>query len=184
MWYQTFYSSKNSAFHLRKGFLREGSGFSGAVSARRLQWRDRAGISPASTPVRLSLYLAAKTIVNQHAAAIEGGDERACPRISNIMRVRLSWVCHGPTEANRKSRFPADEPLEARVFNRPAQLPRSSERSIGRGRARLCGPARPLLLWDLTPRRSRLSGNATMGAGKAGRSWSSMRPIRKRCRSG
>ena len=30
------------------------------------------------------------------------------------MRARLSWVCHGPTEANRNSRFPADEPLEAK----------------------------------------------------------------------
>src|SRR5215510_19254 len=62
---------KKSAFHLRKGFLREGSGSLGAVSALRLQWRDRAGISPASTPVRLNLYLARKTIVNHHAVAIE-----------------------------------------------------------------------------------------------------------------
>jgi broad specificity phosphatase PhoE len=30
------------------------------------------------------------------------------------MRAHLSWVCHGPTEANRNSRFPADEPLEAK----------------------------------------------------------------------
>lgn len=31
------------------------------------------------------------------------------------MRAHLSWVCHGPTEANRNSRFPADEPLEAKA---------------------------------------------------------------------
>ncbi len=31
------------------------------------------------------------------------------------MKARLSWVCHGPTEANRNSRFPADEPLEAKA---------------------------------------------------------------------
>ncbi|MDL2406764.1 histidine phosphatase family protein [Rhizobium calliandrae] len=30
------------------------------------------------------------------------------------MKARLSWICHGATEANRTSRFPADEPLEAR----------------------------------------------------------------------
>ncbi|MGZ9723891.1 histidine phosphatase family protein [Rhizobium miluonense] len=28
------------------------------------------------------------------------------------MKARLSWICHGPTEANRKGCFPDDEPLE------------------------------------------------------------------------
>ncbi len=31
------------------------------------------------------------------------------------MRARLSWICHGATEANRKGRFPDDEPLEEKA---------------------------------------------------------------------
>ena len=38
------------------------------------------------------------------------------------MRGRLSWICHGPTEANRTSRFPDDEPLEVKAA-RQAKLP-------------------------------------------------------------
>lgn len=29
---------------------------------------------------------------------------------------RLTWVCHGTTEANRQARFPLDEPLEEKAF--------------------------------------------------------------------
>ncbi|MGM4983180.1 MULTISPECIES: histidine phosphatase family protein [Rhizobium] len=38
------------------------------------------------------------------------------------MKARLSWICHGPTEANRKGCFPDDEPLEAKAAQR-AKLP-------------------------------------------------------------
>lgn len=38
------------------------------------------------------------------------------------MKARFSWVCHGSTEANRKSRFPADEPLEARSIEQARRL--------------------------------------------------------------
>ncbi|MBM7044125.1 histidine phosphatase family protein [Rhizobium lusitanum] len=38
------------------------------------------------------------------------------------MRGRLSWICHGPTEANRNGCFPDDEPLEAKAARR-AKLP-------------------------------------------------------------
>lgn len=31
------------------------------------------------------------------------------------MKVRLTWICHGATEANRKGRFPDDEPLEEKA---------------------------------------------------------------------
>lgn len=34
------------------------------------------------------------------------------------MKARLSWICHGPTQANRKGCFPDDEPLEAKVSQR------------------------------------------------------------------
>ncbi|MFT4003557.1 MAG: histidine phosphatase family protein [Rhizobium sp.] len=34
------------------------------------------------------------------------------------MKARLSWICHGPTQASRKGRFPDDEPLEARALQR------------------------------------------------------------------
>ena len=38
------------------------------------------------------------------------------------MKAHLSWVCHGPTEANRNSRFPADEPLEAKGIQQAGML--------------------------------------------------------------
>ncbi|WFU01968.1 histidine phosphatase family protein [Rhizobium sp. CB3171] len=38
------------------------------------------------------------------------------------MRARLSWVCHGMTEANRKNRFPVDEPLEAKATQQAGLL--------------------------------------------------------------
>ncbi|MBB5576822.1 MULTISPECIES: histidine phosphatase family protein [Rhizobium] len=38
------------------------------------------------------------------------------------MKGRLSWICHGPTRANREGRFPGDEPLEAKALER-IQLP-------------------------------------------------------------
>ncbi len=31
------------------------------------------------------------------------------------MKTRLSWICHGATQANRKGCFPDDEPLEAKA---------------------------------------------------------------------
>lgn len=34
------------------------------------------------------------------------------------MKARLSWICHGPTEANRKGCFPDDEPLEDKAAER------------------------------------------------------------------
>lgn len=34
------------------------------------------------------------------------------------MKLRLSWICHGPTEANRKGRLPDDEPLEEKAQER------------------------------------------------------------------
>ncbi|MEF0943903.1 histidine phosphatase family protein [Rhizobium sp. BR 362] len=34
------------------------------------------------------------------------------------MKGRLSWICHGPTRANREGRFPDDEPLEAKALER------------------------------------------------------------------
>ncbi|MGV1761546.1 histidine phosphatase family protein [Rhizobium sp. A22-96] len=34
------------------------------------------------------------------------------------MKARLSWICHGPTEANRKGCFPDDEPLEDKAAQR------------------------------------------------------------------
>ncbi|WP_037155320.1 histidine phosphatase family protein [Rhizobium freirei] len=34
------------------------------------------------------------------------------------MKTRLSWICHGPTEANRKGCFPDDEPLEEKAAQR------------------------------------------------------------------
>ncbi|MDL2400255.1 histidine phosphatase family protein [Rhizobium mayense] len=38
------------------------------------------------------------------------------------MKTRLSWICHGSTEANRTGRFPADEPLEAKGTEQAAML--------------------------------------------------------------
>jgi broad specificity phosphatase PhoE len=38
--------------------------------------------------------------------------------ISSVMKARLSWICHGPTEANRKGCFPDDEPLEDKAAER------------------------------------------------------------------
>ncbi|MFS8114990.1 histidine phosphatase family protein [Rhizobium jaguaris] len=34
------------------------------------------------------------------------------------MKGSLSWICHGPTRANREGRFPDDEPLEAKATGR------------------------------------------------------------------
>lgn len=34
------------------------------------------------------------------------------------MKARLSWICHGPTQANRTGRFPDDEPLEEKAAQR------------------------------------------------------------------
>lgn len=47
------------------------------------------------------------------------------------MKARLSWICHGPTEANRKGCFPDDEPLEAKAVQR-AELPYARLGSIDR----------------------------------------------------
>ncbi|TXI12428.1 MAG: histidine phosphatase family protein [Rhizobium sp.] len=38
------------------------------------------------------------------------------------MKARLSWICHGPTRANRRGCFPIDEPLEVKVLQR-SELP-------------------------------------------------------------
>lgn len=38
------------------------------------------------------------------------------------MKGRLSWICHGPTEANRSGRFPADETLEERGLRQAEAL--------------------------------------------------------------
>ena len=34
------------------------------------------------------------------------------------MKGRLSWICHGPTRANREGCFPDDEPLEPKALER------------------------------------------------------------------
>lgn len=47
------------------------------------------------------------------------------------MKARLSWICHGPTEANRKGCFPDDEPLERKAAQR-AELPSARLGSIDR----------------------------------------------------
>lgn len=47
------------------------------------------------------------------------------------MKARLSWICHGPTEANRKGYFPDDEPLEEKAVQR-AELPSARLGSIDR----------------------------------------------------
>ncbi|MBX4861494.1 histidine phosphatase family protein [Rhizobium sophorae] len=44
------------------------------------------------------------------------------------MNTRLTWICHGATAANRKARFPLDEPLEEKAVEeagRMAVLPRA-----------------------------------------------------------
>ena len=47
------------------------------------------------------------------------------------MKARLSWICHGSTEANRKGCFPDDEPLEEKAAQR-SELPSVRLGSIDR----------------------------------------------------
>ncbi|MBB6487684.1 histidine phosphatase family protein [Rhizobium lusitanum] len=47
------------------------------------------------------------------------------------MKARLSWICHGPTEANRKGCFPGDEPLEHKAVQR-ADLSLARLRTVDR----------------------------------------------------
>ena len=38
------------------------------------------------------------------------------------MKTRLSWICHGATQANRNGCFPDDEPLEAKAAQQAQSL--------------------------------------------------------------
>ncbi|MBX4868880.1 MULTISPECIES: histidine phosphatase family protein [Rhizobium] len=38
------------------------------------------------------------------------------------MNTRLTWICHGATAANRKARFPLDEPLEEKAVEEAARV--------------------------------------------------------------
>ncbi|NLS01703.1 histidine phosphatase family protein [Rhizobium sp. P38BS-XIX] len=65
------------------------------------------------------------------------------------MKLRLSWICHGPTEANRKGRFPDDEPLEEKAPERA----RFSGAALGSIDRLLTSPAlraqQTATLWDM-----------------------------------
>ncbi|MBX4907822.1 MULTISPECIES: histidine phosphatase family protein [Rhizobium] len=38
------------------------------------------------------------------------------------MNMRLTWICHGATSANRKAQFPLDEPLEEKAVEEAARM--------------------------------------------------------------
>jgi broad specificity phosphatase PhoE len=61
----------------------------------RIQWRDRAGLSPASTTEALRRYCVKEPTVKP----------------ITIMSTRLSLIAHGATAATRAAAFPHDEPL-------------------------------------------------------------------------
>lgn len=77
----------------------------GCVSSQ-LQWRDRTGVSPASTSMAIKDVGAALQPVKWRLG----------------MGVTLTLICHASTQAVREAAFPADEPLEPQGLAKASAL--------------------------------------------------------------
>jgi broad specificity phosphatase PhoE len=86
-----------------------------------IQWRDRAGISPASIRIIRPLYLRSAGDVNEGIDA-PGWALRGFSGEISTVKARLTWICHGATQSNRTGAFPADEPLEDRAVEQILKL--------------------------------------------------------------
>ncbi len=99
----------------------EGLTFDHGKFRSRLQWRDRAGLTPAST-----------SVVWRTISAEPGSVKRI-----KEMSLRLTFIAHGATKATRAALFPRDEPLEAASAAKATALaPR-----MGRAEAAWTSPA-------------------------------------------
>jgi broad specificity phosphatase PhoE len=91
-----------------------------------LQWRDRSGISPASS----------FTFESKLSLVVCGGTVKARWRVRGRLTLgtaplatRLTLISHAATEAQRRSAFPLDEPLEEREIAKIAALGWSAPRA-------------------------------------------------------
>jgi broad specificity phosphatase PhoE len=76
------------------------------------QWRDRAGVSPASS----TRPICASYVPGLPLSILTC--QPHCDPIS-VMPIHLTLICHGPTSATRAAAFPLDEPLERQAMTAP-----------------------------------------------------------------